>query len=161
MESIAIFSASVSVALRLGNPFGPGQSSVRHFGAVTTFARNALEGQPIVIHGDGGVVRDYIHVSDVVAAILAAGRIVDAPPVLNIGAGEGHSLKEIVGIITDLVPEPPKIIFRPARGFDVPVSILDSTLAASALNWRPKLTFREGVASLMAALAEERVKAPR
>ena len=55
----ALYGLDCRVA-RLANPFGAGQDTSKGLGAVTTFLRHALAHQPIVIWGDGEVVRDYI-----------------------------------------------------------------------------------------------------
>ena len=55
---------------RLSNPFGIGQSVERNQGAATVFMHRALAGEPIRIYGDGEIVRDYIHISDVVTGYL-------------------------------------------------------------------------------------------
>ena len=56
-------------------------------GAVAVFLHRALADQPIEIWGDGSVVRDYIHVSDVVSAFLAAADLPRKQGIFNIGAG--------------------------------------------------------------------------
>jgi len=50
---------------RIANPYGAGQDLSRGLGAATTFLHHALNDQRIVIWGDGAVVRDYVHISDV------------------------------------------------------------------------------------------------
>ena len=47
---------------RLANPYGAGQNTERGQGAVSAFLGKALRNEPIVIWGDGAIVRDYIHI---------------------------------------------------------------------------------------------------
>ena len=86
---------------RLSNPFGAGQDLSKGQGAATTFLHRALTGQPIFVWGDGEVIRDYIHVSDAAAGLVA---VASAPRhedrwIFNIGSGQGVTLN---GIITEL-----------------------------------------------------------
>ncbi len=85
---------------RISNPYGIGQDPRRKQGAASIFLQRALADEPIEVWGDGGVVRDYIHVADVADGLLA---LADAAPerlpplpVFNIGSGEGVSITEML-----------------------------------------------------------------
>jgi len=65
-------------ALRISNPYGPGQSPFRRQGLVAILLERLLTGKPIEIWGDGEVVRDFVHVNDVVEAFLTAA-VYDGP----------------------------------------------------------------------------------
>lgn len=146
-----------SVSLRISNAYGPGQQVGRNFGAIPTFAMRAVRGDLISIYGDGSVVRDYVYIDDLVAAMIAAGRARGGPPVINIGSGEGKSLNDIVRRLRGLVANEIRVEYLAKRGFDVPVSVLDISLAASALDWKPRTSFEVGVESTLRSL---RAKAP-
>src|SRR6202040_2611402 len=60
------------VVLRYGNVFGPRQSSQGEAGVFAIFSEQMLAGVQPVIYGDGGKLRDYVYISDVVAANVAA-----------------------------------------------------------------------------------------
>jgi UDP-glucose 4-epimerase len=140
-----------SVILRIGNPYGPLQDTDRSFGAVATFIRRALDREPITIYGDGSVVRDYIYISDLIAALTAAARRPTSSRVFNIGSGRGHSLNEIIAAIAPWAPHTLERRHEPARAFDVPISILNISRAQSELGWNPKISFEKGIASTIAA----------
>ena len=62
-----------TVGLRFFNVFGPRQDPTSPYsGVISIFARRCLAGEPMRIFGDGGQSRDFIHVSDIVAALCAA-----------------------------------------------------------------------------------------
>lgn len=135
---------------RIANPYGAGQNPARRQGAASTFLFQALAGQTISIWGDGSIVRDYIHIADVAAAMVA---LADAPadaisanetPVFNIGSGEGVSLNHIIDVLRDELCLHPVVEYLPGRSFDVPVSVLDIAKARRQLNWQPRLPFAEG-----------------
>ena len=140
------------VSLRMSNPFGPTQDTQRNFGAVTTFIRRALAGEAIPIYGNGAVIRDFLYISDVVDALIAARQIQGGAPVLNIGSGIGHSLIEVVETIAAVLGRRVPIRYLPARQFDVPVSVLDISLAYATMSWAPKVKFYDGVAATAADL---------
>jgi UDP-glucose 4-epimerase len=75
--------------LRLANPYGERQRTHASQGAVAVFLGKVLRGEPVEIWGDGSVVRDYIHIADVVDALLMAFERTSSEHIFNIGAGRG------------------------------------------------------------------------
>jgi UDP-glucose 4-epimerase len=142
--------------LRISNPYGAGQNPARQQGVISTFIHRALANSPIEIWGDGEVVRDFIHVSDVISALLAAGTLAcradEQMPVFNIGSGTPTSLNDIVYIIEQVIGTRVCVKHKPSRAFDVPINVLDITKATRILNWTPKIGLREGVAQTTRAL---------
>jgi UDP-glucose 4-epimerase len=140
---------------RIANPYGAGQNLARGQGAVTTFVHHALTNQPIVIWGDGEVVRDYIHVTDVATAMvaLALRPHLDTFRTFNIGSGTGVSLNTLIAELESRLNRRLDVRREPARPFDVPVSVLDISRARNILGWVPRLSFAEGIARTMSDLA--------
>ncbi len=136
-------------ALRIANAYGPGQNVGRNFGAVSTFALRAAKGDPITILGDGSVVRDYVYIDDLIEAVIAAGKHRGGATVMNIGSGTGKSLNDIVTTLEAICGRDIKVNYVPGRTFDVPVSVLDVSLAQAELGWRPRTTFEEGVTATL------------
>lgn len=126
-----------AVSLRVSNPFGPYQLGGAQ-GLIATVIRKALRRETITIWGDGSVIRDYIYVEDLVAAILRAS-LTDrkAPTLFNVGSGQGRSIREILDAVQRLHDEPLDIVFEPARATDVPVSVLDISRARQYMHWEP------------------------
>lgn len=141
-------------SLRIGNVFGPGQATSRPFGAVTQFTNSALSGKPIAMFGDGAVVRDYVYIDDAVDALVRAGHAANTSSVLNIGSGEGRSLNDIIAVLQKHVDKPIMVERKPARPFDVPVSVLDAARARREIGWSTQVSFEEGVARTLASLAK-------
>jgi UDP-glucose 4-epimerase len=144
-----------AITLRLGNPFGPGQKSARPFGAVTTFCAAALAGRPIVIFGDGSIVRDYLYIDDVVDALLAAAVVLPGHRHFNIGSGVGLSLNEIVDTLSAAMGRRPTVEHRQPRDFDLPISVLDISRARAELGWQPAVPFRDGLARTLDGLRRQ------
>ena len=139
-----------SVVLRIANPYGPYQYARRPQGVVGTFLAKALSGQIMEIWGDGSVVRDFLHVDDVVSSMLAAVSYTGPERLFNVGSGEGRSMREVVtSIATALSLPASRISYRPGRQTDVPVNILNIELIARTLGWKPKIDWETGLAETL------------
>jgi UDP-glucose 4-epimerase len=131
--------------LRIANPFGEGQRPDVAQGAVAVFLHRALKDRPIEIWGDGTVVRDYLYISDVIDAFMRALDYDGNSRIMNIGATRGHSLNDLMRAMEDVLGRPLERTHLPARPFDVPVNVLDSTLAKELLGWEPRVPLRDGL----------------
>jgi UDP-glucose 4-epimerase len=137
--------------LRVANPFGRRQRVETAQGAVAAFLSKALKGEPVEIWGDGAVVRDYIHISDVAEAFARAVDYDGERSVFNVGTGIGTSLNELIDLVERVVGRKVVQQYRPSRGFDVPVNILDNSLARREFGWEPRVTLVEGLALMVGA----------
>jgi UDP-glucose 4-epimerase len=139
---------------RIANPYGAGQNLARLQGAVTTFCDRALRGQAINIWGDGEVVRDYVYIGDLAAALFA---LAEAEParefIFNVGSGVGRSLNEIVGELERQLGRALDVTRTEMRAFDVPRSVLSVDLVSKVIGWRPRMDFNEGIRRTLADLA--------
>jgi UDP-glucose 4-epimerase len=134
------------VILRVTNPYGERQRVETAQGAVGVFLDRIIRGQPIEIWGDGSVSRDYIHVSDVAQAFASALTYEGSQVVFNVSTGKGTPLTELLKIIGEVTGLPVNAQFKPARPFDVPMSVLDNTLAQAQLGWKPVVSLSDGIA---------------
>jgi UDP-glucose 4-epimerase len=133
---------------RIANPFGVGQNLGRGQGAATTFLARALNRQPISIWGDGNTIRDYIHIADVAAGLVAMAlspRNISGSWRFNIASGQGISLNQIVTELEHILGRRLVVYRESGRAFDIPVSVLDVGLARNELDWAPQLSFSEGM----------------
>ncbi len=134
-----------AIALRVANPYGPFQRRITQ-GVVGAALQKALAGKPIEIWGDGSVVRDYLHVDDVVEAILRAANYWGSKWVFNIGSGEGRSIRDVVKDVCAQTDTPlQSVIYLPGRLADVPRNVLDCSLAAREFGWRPRTSWTDGL----------------
>jgi UDP-glucose 4-epimerase len=100
------------------------------------------------------VVRDYVHVTDVAAALvaLALAPRLDQFQTFNVGSGTGISLNAIIAELENCLNRRLDVRREHSRPFDVPVSVLDISRARNVLGWRPCLSFTEGMKRTMADL---------
>jgi UDP-glucose-4-epimerase GalE len=92
---------------------------------------------------DGTCIRDYVHVSDLADAHVAALEwLASSRPstTFNLGTGRGFSVAEVVQASEKLTGRPIRVEICPARTGDPPTLIADSTKARELLGWRPKFT---------------------
>jgi UDP-glucose 4-epimerase len=140
--------------LRIANPYGERQRTHASQGAVAVFLGKVLRGEPVEIWGDGSVVRDYIHIADVVDALMISLEQSAEEHVFNIGAGHGHNLNEVIIAIERATGRVANRIYLAGRQFDVPVSVLCIARAKELLGWSPNVDFEQGLKRFAAWLAE-------
>lgn len=154
----ALFDLPV-VVVRPANAYGEGQRTLSGQGFIASAMRRVLEGREIEIYGEKGTIRDYIHVTDVAAGIVAALEKGIAGTAYNVGTGEGRSNLDIVKMIEALAVDAGLTVrtrFLPARKFDVPANYLDSKQLHLIAGWHPRVTLQEGLERLWRALSAER-----
>lgn len=140
----ALYGLDYSV-LRVSNAYGPRQTVGGTQGIITTTIDHALHHRKIRIWGDGNVVRDYIYVSDISDAFICAANYKGEPRIFNIGSGVGHTVNDIVKIVEEVMDEPLALTYEPGRAYDVPINILDTSLARQILKWEPKVNLKVGI----------------
>ncbi|GHG79530.1 NAD-dependent epimerase/dehydratase family protein [Pseudodonghicola xiamenensis] len=132
------------VALRASNPYGPRQGRSGVQGVIGTYLRRHLHDEPIEVWGDGSVVRDFLHVTDL-AELCARAVLSTRTGVFNAGSGEGTSIARIVELIGRIVGRETAPVFRPGRSFDVPRVVLDVRRAAESFGWQPQIPLSQGI----------------
>lgn len=113
--------------IRPSNPFGPGQSLNGVQGLVAVAIGKILAHEPIVIWGDGGSVRDYIYIDDLVDATFELIQKEIENEILNIGSGIGYSINDILSCLKSLIEEKLNVKYETSRPVDVSSVILDIT----------------------------------
>jgi UDP-glucose 4-epimerase len=131
--------------LRVTNPYGPYQTADKNQGVIAALISRTLRGERIEIWGDGSVVRDFVYIGDVVAALTLAASDAGASRILNIGSGQGRSLREVIAVVGAALGGAVMIDFKPGRPADVPVSVVAIERAREELGWAPKTDFAAGL----------------
>jgi len=130
---------------RLSNPFGPGQRLYGRQGFVAMTIGHLLKGEPILLRDGGRPVRDFLYIDDVTEALERLAWKHDAPAVLNIGSGVGHSLRDVVAMMEEAMQRPIRSVTGEPRRADIPLSVLDVTLAAKGIGFSVGVPVRAGL----------------
>jgi UDP-glucose 4-epimerase len=128
-----------TICLRYFNVYGEGQSNRGQYcPVVAVFLRQKSEGKPLTVVGDGQQTRDYIHVSDIVSANIAAASSEKffGGDTFNIGTGRSHS---VINIARYIAGEDGLIKFLPARAGEARHTLCDWSKAANGFAWKPKV----------------------
>jgi UDP-glucose 4-epimerase len=134
------------VILRVSNPYGERQRVNLAQGAAAVFLSKVIKNEAIEIWGDGSVVRDYIHVSDVAAAFIAALAYNGNDYIFNIGSGVGTSLNQLLDSIEHVTMQKVDRKYLPNRSIDVNRNVLNIELAKRELQWTPEIGLVDGLA---------------
>ena len=131
--------------VRLSNPFGPGQSIHGRQGFIAIALGRITSGKAMEIRGDGGTIRDFIYIDDVVQALDAMMQTRSHERVFNIGSGIGHSLNEVVDLLSRLTGIAIPVDYSPTRLVDIPISVLDIQKSWQILGFSPKISLESGL----------------
>jgi UDP-glucose 4-epimerase len=127
------------------NAYGPRVRTTGAYGAVFgVFFRQKLGGKPFTVVGDGTQRRDFIYVTDIAQAFLAAAKTPASGERFNLGAGNPQSINKLVDILGGDVVHIPK---RPGEP-DCTWANIDKI--TSRLGWRPTVAFEAGVRRMLA-----------
>lgn len=144
--------------LRISNPYGPYQNYRGSQGSVGIFIWKLLHGETIEIWGDGSVIRDYIYVEDVANAFITAACSEESPiKTFNIGCGQGFSINEILGKLESVLHIKPTIKYTIGRNIDVPINVLDVSLARKHMGWSAKTLLSDGIIKTAEFIAKGKV----
>lgn len=134
-----------SVILRVSNPFGPHQI-FNGQGLIASSFEKIFTGKPVEIWGDGSIVKDYVHVNDVVRAIFLSmlTDLNNSNNLYNIGSGIGRSTIEVINTIK-LIHGNFEIIYKTKKSTDVSINILNIDKAKINFNWLPLMEWKSSM----------------
>lgn len=131
---------------RLANVYGPRQRTDSEGGVVAIFAERLKNGSPILINGTGDQSRDFVHVADVVDALLLMLRS-RREGTWNVATAQLTSLLELLGLLEKAIGPATEVLHGPARPGDVKNSRLSAHAIRNDLGWRPRYDLAAGVAT--------------
>lgn len=133
-----------ATCLRYANVYGERQNPHGEAGVVAIFLSRLLAGQAPTINGEGLQTRDYVHVSNVVQANLAA---VGRPGfhIYNVGTGVETTVVDLYRELARAVKSDLKAKHGPAKPGEQQRSVIDARLIKSELGWSEPLPLRQGI----------------
>lgn len=132
-------------SIRIFNAYGPRVRTTGAYGAVFgVFFKQKLEGMPYTVVGDGSQSRDFIFVTDIATAFLAAAETEHVGEVYNVGAGNPQSVNRLVDLLGG------DVVYLPKRPGEPDCTWADITKITNQLSWKPQISFPEGVSKMTA-----------
>jgi UDP-glucuronate 4-epimerase len=131
-----------TACLRFFTVYGPSQ---RPEMAIHKFTDLIWQGKTVPMYGDGGSLRDYTYVDDIVDGLIATLELAPGFEILNLGGADTTSLRDLIHWIAEELAVEPRIEYLPAQPGDVPITYADVSKAARLLGYSPKVPIREGL----------------
>jgi UDP-glucose 4-epimerase len=143
-----------TLGLRFFNVFGRRQDPASPYsGVISIFCNRLARGEAVSIFGDGGQTRDFVHVSDVVAALLAALPAAStAAPVLNVCTGQAISVTALAETVASLSGPAARGLqprYLPARSGEIRHSVGDPSRARAMLGLGEPRGLADGLADVL------------
>ena len=128
---------------RIFNTYGP---RMRPYDgrAIPTFIRQALDGKPLTIFGDGSQTRSFTYVDDLVAGIIALAESGEHDPV-NIGNPDEYTLLQLAEAVIEVTGASSELVYEALPVDDPKVRQPDITRARELLGWEPKVPLHDGL----------------
>lgn len=139
---------------RIANPYGERQPFWKRQGVIPIFLEKVYRNDPVVILGDGTMVRDYVYVKDVVDMIVATLETTPQHHVYNLGSGKGYSVNELLEVIEKVTGKSPKRHIKPVPSTFVRRSILNVDRFMEEFGIQPAMSIEEGVRATYEYLKE-------
>jgi len=137
------------VVLRVSNPYGSMVSKPNQ-GVIPILIKAFLHDTEFQIIGDGSAVRDYLEISDLVAAVrkVIAAKMQKSVEIFNIGSGESTSLNDLIDILGELTQHQLTRTYASSKT-DVQSNVLDCSKAYDMLGWKAEVTLELGLKKLL------------
>ncbi|MEQ8641154.1 MAG: GDP-mannose 4,6-dehydratase [Alphaproteobacteria bacterium] len=134
-------------SIRIFNAYGPRVRTTGAYGAVFgVFLRQKLGGKPFTVVGDGTQSRDFIYVSDVAGAFLAAAESPVNGRYWNLGGGNPQTINRLVELLGG------EVVYVPSRPGEPDCTWADISTIQSDLEWRPTVSFEQGVSNMLSEI---------
>lgn len=134
-------------SVRIFNAYGTRVRTTGAYGAVFgVFFKQKLSGKPFTVVGDGTQGRDFLYVTDVARAFLAAAETDKAGEIYNLGAGNPQTVNRLVELLEG------DVVYIPKRPGEPDCTWADITKITTDLGWAPEVSFEEGVGRMVAEI---------
>jgi GDP-L-fucose synthase len=135
--------------VRPANVYGPYDNfDPQNAMVIPSLIRRAMDGEdPLTVWGDGSPIRDFIHCQDVARGMMLAMEKADGQPI-NLGSGEGVTIKQIVEIIVSHLKKKPKLVWDTTKPSGDKKRLMDISRARS-LGFKPSVSIEQGICEVM------------
>jgi dTDP-glucose 4,6-dehydratase len=141
--------------VRIFNTYGP-RMRAYDGRAIPTFLRQALDGKPVTVFGDGSQTRSFCYVDDLVRGIVLLTESQEHLPV-NLGNPDEKTLLELAEVILRLTGSSSEVVYEALPVDDPQVRQPDITRAKQILGWEPEVSLEDGLRRTIEALGRTAV----
>ena len=142
---------------RIFNTYGP-RMRPNDGRAVPTFVRQALEGKPLTVFGDGTQTRSFCYVDDLIRGLVALAQADEHLPV-NLGNPREFTLSELAETVLRITGSKSEVVHEALPIDDPQVRQPDITRAKQLLGWEPEIQLEEGLKRMLPTFGREPVVA--
>jgi dTDP-glucose 4,6-dehydratase len=142
---------------RIFNTYGP-RMRPSDGRAVPTFVRQALEGKPLTVFGDGTQTRSFCYVDDLIRGLVALAESGEHLPV-NLGNPAEFTLNELAEVVLRITDSKSELVYEALPVDDPQVRQPDITRARQLLGWEPEIQLEEGLRRMLPSFGREPVVA--
>jgi len=135
--------------VRIFNTYGP-RMRPRDGRAIPTFIRQASEGAPLTVFGDGSQTRSFCFVSDLIEGLVRLIHSDEHEPV-NIGNPEEYTILQLAEAVLDAMASESEVVYEALPQDDPAIRQPDITRARAILGWEPTIGLADGLARTLQA----------
>ncbi|QCC47186.1 NAD-dependent epimerase/dehydratase family protein [Halobellus limi] len=135
--------------LRYFNVYGPRQDGSEYGYVVPIFLSNALDGDPVTVHGAGDQTRDFTHVRDAVRCTVRALGPAGRNETFNVGTGTETSVGALARKVVDVVGDGEVVHVDHPRPYTVERRVADVSKATEKLGYEPEIDLDDGLRSFL------------
>jgi dTDP-glucose 4,6-dehydratase len=139
---------------RIFNTYGP-RMRPNDGRAVPTFVRQALEGKPLTVFGDGTQTRSFCYVDDLIRGLIALAESGEHLPV-NLGNPNEFTMNELAETVLRVTGSKSDVVHEALPVDDPQVRQPDITRARQLLSWEPEIQLEAGLRRMLGSLGRER-----
>jgi dTDP-glucose 4,6-dehydratase len=139
---------------RIFNTYGP-RMRPNDGRAVPTFVRQASEGKPLTVFGDGSQTRSFCYVDDLIRGLVALARADEHLPV-NLGNPREFTLSALAETVLRITGSKSEVVHEALPIDDPQVRQPDITRAKQLLGWEPEIQLEEGLRRMLPSFGRER-----
>ena len=139
--------------VRIFNTYGP-RMRANDGRAIPTFLRQAIDGKPVTVFGDGSQTRSFCFVDDLIRGIILLAESSEHLPV-NLGNPDEKTLLELAETVIRLTGSSSEIVFEALPVDDPQVRQPDITRAKQILGWSPEIVLEDGLRKTISSLGHE------
>lgn len=132
--------------IRIFNTYGP-RMAIGDGRVISNFIVQALRGEKLSVYGDGSQTRSFCYVDDLIDGIVALmnDEGADADQPVNVGSSDERSMLEVVACLGEILGKELEVEYHPLPGDDPIRRQPDCTRANQRLNWKPRVSLRDGL----------------